>query len=293
MKRIIFTLLTVSCLGLFVDVAQASPEDKRACVAASTKGQTDRDEGRLIEARQEFLTCARDECPGIVRKSCGDWLADIDERTPSVVVRVQDASGADMTDVRLTIDGDQVELDGRPVTLNPGQHTVVVTQPSGAFMERKVLLAERDKSRLVNIQLRAAGDEATDGELRPGFPPDLPDSPDPKSRDSSKGKVPVGAWVLGGVGVAGLASFAAFAVLAKNDLDDLKSKCSPNCSDDQTSDGRRNALIADISLGVGAAALVGGVVWAVVGLKRSKESRTSMAIVPTRAGANFAISARF
>jgi hypothetical protein len=276
-----------------VDVAYASPEDKRACVAASTKGQTDRDEGRLIEARQEFLTCARDECPGIVRKSCGDWLADIDERMPSVVVRVQDASGTDMTDVRLTIDGGSVELDGRPVTLNPGQHTLVITQPSGAFMERKVLLAERDKSRLVNIQLRAAGDEPTDDEARTDPPPEGGFGGEEPRRDSGKGKVPMGAWVLGGVGVAGLASFAAFAVIAKNDLDDLKDKCSPNCSDDQTSDGRRNALIADISLGVGAAALVGGVVWAVVGLKRSKESRTSMAIVPTRAGANLSIAGHF
>jgi len=67
----------------------AGPADaKKACVAASTEGQTARDDGKLMDARKSFLSCARDECPAVVRKSCAQWLTDVEDRIPSAVIRV-------------------------------------------------------------------------------------------------------------------------------------------------------------------------------------------------------------
>ena len=286
MRIIVVGLAVLSVCG----VAQAaSPaEEKRACVAASTEGQVARDEGRLLEAREQLLLCAQDQCPAVVRKSCAEWLADIEERIPSVVVRALDESGQDLTDVTLSIDGRPVPLDGRPVMLDPGQHELQVTEASGVTGERKVLLAEKEKSRLVNvnISINVRGEQGeSEGYAGAAGEP-------PAQREEREYHVPVGAWVLGGVGVLGLGSFAVLGSMAKSDLDDLKKTCSPNCSDDDTSSGETKALIADISLGVGIAGIVGGVTWALVAKKRSKEA-PSVSFLPTRTGGVATFSGRF
>jgi hypothetical protein len=283
-RLIVLTLLVLSSTGRAR--ASSPAEAKRACVAASTEGQIARDEGRLLDAREQLLMCARDECPNVVKKSCGEWLADVEERIPSVVVRVVDAQGSDLTDATLTIDGEEVALDGRPVTLNPGQHDVQVRLPSGETSERKVLLAEKEKSRLINITGTAPVAE---------LPPE--DAAEP-SEERPAFKVPTGAWVLGGVGILGLASFTYFGLSAKSELDDLEQPkpdgCSPDCTDDDTVAGRRSALIADISLGVGAASLVGAVTWTLVAWKRNKSaSEKSVAFVPNGTGGSVTLSGRF
>jgi hypothetical protein len=71
-------------------------------------------------------------------------------------------------------------------------------------------------------------------------------------------------WVVGGMGIAALGTSATFTVLAKNQLDMLHSTCSPNCTSAQTQTGRTDALIAQVSLGVGATAVAGAVLWAVL-----------------------------
>jgi hypothetical protein len=290
MKVVHLSLLTL-VLASVTSVAQAAGNQKKACVDASTKGQTERDAGHLLEARTQFLQCASDECPAIVRKSCGEWLADVEERIPSVVVTVLDASGQDLTDAHLSIDGQPVELDGRPVQLDPGPHTLLVTHPSGAE-ERKTLLAEKEKSRLIRVQL---GEEEAVASGAPEPDPSEQASPpsDGAPREDGPG-VPVGVWVLGGVGVAGLGAFTYFGITAKGEYDDLENSCSPGCTDAQTETGRRNALLADISLGVGVAALAGAVTWLIIAKKKKPdESSTSVNLAPSRAGAVLSVSGRY
>jgi hypothetical protein len=292
MKVVHLSLLTLVLVGV-TSVAEAAGNQKKACVDASTKGQTERDAGHLLEARTQFLQCASDECPAIVRKSCDQWLADVEERIPSVVVTVLDASGQDLTDARLSIDGQPVELDGRPVQLDPGPHTLLVTHPSGAE-ERKTLLAEKEKARLIRVQL--GGEEEplpASGEMSEAA---TPDSPPADSRDDGAAGpgIPAGVWALGGVGIAGLGAFTYFALTAKGEYDDLEGSCSPGCTDSQTQAGRTNALLADISLGVGAAALVGAVTWLIIAKKKKPdESRASIGLAPSRAGATLSISGRY
>jgi hypothetical protein len=98
----------------------------RACIASSTNGQTLRNQGKLVAARDEMIACARDACPAIVRSHCARWLTEIDAAIPSVVVRAVDASGADMIGAKLAIDGRAVKLDGQAVRLDPGPHTVAI-----------------------------------------------------------------------------------------------------------------------------------------------------------------------
>src|SRR4051812_35283843 len=104
--------------------AVARADDKAACVAASTKGQTLRDEGKLLRARDELLACAKDSCPDIVRGYCAQWLGEVDKRLASVVIRARGSKGEDLVDVRVTMDGNPLvtKLEGRSISIDPGEH---------------------------------------------------------------------------------------------------------------------------------------------------------------------------
>lgn len=295
LKALSCALLTLA-LCCVVSVARASPEGKRACVAASTAGQTERDEGNLLEARKMLLMCASDECPRVVRKSCGQWLADVEQRIPSVVVRVRDAQGGDVTDAELRIDGEPGQLDGRSVPLNPGPHTLLVIDASGKTTELRLLLAEKETSRLISVQF--AGDDQRDhgnlGAEQVHSAADHVRTEPAKRRSGGRFKVPVGAWALSGAGLVGLAGFTYFAISAHRELGDLKSECSPKCTSDQTADGKRSALVANISLGVGTLALIGAGTWTLLARYKNKGSdRRQVSLLPTRDGWFAAYGTRF
>lgn len=266
MKR---SLLTVPAL-LLSFAASASAETKKACVLASTEGQVARDDGKLVEARKRLLFCAKDECPAVVRKSCAQWLADVDERMPSAILRVLDARGSDVTDATVSIDGASVALDGRSFSLEPGQHSAELVEKDGTKSVHKFLLAEREKSRIIDIHLAE---------------PAVKVDPAPAQASGSGFAPPTGAWILGGVGVVALGSFTYFGLSARSKLDDLKSSCSPSCSDSQTQSGRTAATLADVSLGVGVAALVGAVTWTLLAPNASHRAESArVEVLPTPHG---------
>jgi hypothetical protein len=291
-------------------VARAAPasETTQACVAASTQGQTARDEGRLLAAREQLLSCAREVCPSIVKKSCADWLNELAGRIPSVVVRVQEGGQRDVTDARVTLDGRSIALDGRPLPLDPGTHRLSVDMREGPPVERTFLLAEREQGRLLLIELpvpsSAVPAEPTPSEAAPPAPRPEEPAPVPAAQPgpepSSPGfTVPTGAWVLGGLGVVGVVSFTVLRIKLASDLRELERTCSPNCTDRQRDDGKRQALIADLSLGIGVAALAGASAWTVGSWlahrddARQEPQGMTFSLAPTRGGAVAALAARF
>src|SRR3954453_19637075 len=68
---------------------------KQECARAAESGQRLLKAGKLTAGRAEFLTCARDVCPGAVRPYCLRWLEEVDAALPSFVVRARDAEGND------------------------------------------------------------------------------------------------------------------------------------------------------------------------------------------------------
>lgn len=307
-------LILVVCSLACASVARAAPpsEETRACVAASTQGQTDRDDGRLLAARNELRACARASCPAIVAKKCGDWLAELEPRIPSVVPRVIETGEGDVTDATVTIDQKLVALDGREVWVDPGPHEVVVETAGRSPVRRTFLVAERERARLLTIELPALAStgpvlarapeggltppvaettssaEGDQPEARPNEPRAAP-APVPRTFT-----VPVGAWVLAGVGVAGGVGFAVLGTLAQNDEHRLDHACAPSCDPKQAEPGERKALLADISLGVGAAALLGAGAWTLSRwLRRDREHTTTVALWPTRDGVQATVAARY
>ncbi|HEX6245907.1 MAG TPA: hypothetical protein VFZ61_33510, partial [Polyangiales bacterium] len=192
--------------------AWASPpsEQTLTCVSASTQGQVERDRGHLLEARAQFRACAQPACPSIVRSSCSDWLSELEPRIPSVVVRVNDAQQGAIAEASVRIDGASVVLDGRPVQLDPGAHDLVAEAAGWLTAQRTALLVEREQARLVVIELqrpKAPEPAAPISITAPTMaPPAAAADPHAEAapREAAPFRVPVGSWVLGGLGVAGI-----------------------------------------------------------------------------------------
>jgi hypothetical protein len=222
---------------------------KQACVDASSEGQALRDASKLRRARDRFVLCARDECPAIVRKYCAEWLTEVERRLPTVIFRAQTAAGADAPGAQLSIDGVlQPSALGIAIPLDPGEHTVHVERDGGGPLDQKVVVLDGEKGRVVPLRFPAPPHAAiaTNG---PG------QREGASSPSKERGPIPPWTWVSGGVGVAGLAGFVVFGLMAQGDLNHLKGTCAPYCDPSQLDSVKREALIADISLGVGVAAL--------------------------------------
>ena len=242
----------------FASLAGAD-ESKRACVAASTEGQTLRKQDKLLEARDKFHICAEDPCPQIVKSRCTRWLSETEAEIPSVIVRAKDSAGKDALDIEVTIDG-RPSQGGHQETLDPGEHVVVVKRVGGQGKEERFLLVDGERARVLTVQL-------VDPEAHAPAPLLATSSPGASSPpDKASGGIPAGGWILGAVGLAALGSAAYFYVQAGSDFSGLQHSCSPGCNDSETQPFRTHLLIAQISLGVGIAAAAGAVTWTLLSL---------------------------
>ncbi len=253
----------------------AKAEDyKQACIAASTDGQTLRSQGKLLNASEELALCTHDECPEILRGYCARWLAETEQQIPSIVVRATDKVGADVVDARLLVDGSAAALDGRPIRLDPGPHSVVIEASDGTRQERKLLLAAGDGTRTVTLQLEVTAKRGQEEPVRGPRPPPV----------QASGGSTAGPWILGGLGAAALATSGYFAYLALGELTKLQEQCAPRCTPSQTAQGRSDALVTDVSLGIGAGAIAGAVIWRLLLPGSGSSSASALWIRPVPGG---------
>jgi hypothetical protein len=239
-------------------VFDAADRASLTCIQAAEQGQAARQSNDLLGARTLFAQCAAPQCPAVVRRDCGAWLEDATRQTPSVVLGARDAQGRDMLDAVASIDGVVVarRLDGSPIEINPGPHSVRVEVSGAPAATLDVVVRAGEKNRTIVLSL-----------VRPAAPP-LAVSPAPAPlpapgpgpaapRDSVGHGVPLGAWLLGGVALAALGVFTTFAIIGKNDADSLRGSCAPGCSPGDVSAVRTKLLIADVALGAAAVSAAG------------------------------------
>lgn len=139
-----------------IPATAAGAEDDGRCVQDAEVGQLLRDEGKLVEARQAFLRCAQQTCPRIVQADCLSWADQVARRIPAFRVRALDARGDDALNGQLFLDGEPVALDGRAIAANPGEHELVLVA-RGLRQERRFLLLESERERVVEVRLPASG----------------------------------------------------------------------------------------------------------------------------------------
>lgn len=244
MKRFAVVLVVLRLLV----AGDARADELDACITAADRAQPLRDAGRFLDARRELLVCARATCPTAIRSACTRWLTDVEQRTPTVVVRAHDARGDDVTDVAVIVDGVllQARLDGLARPVDPGEHTFRFER-GAANVERRVVLAEGDRARSIDVTF--APPPAPLPAPLPQAPP-APPPPAPPPRTT--------AWVVGGLGAALLVGASAAWTIGLVHRSELASSCASthSCSDDSVSRARLQLVAGDV-LGTAGAVLLG------------------------------------
>ena len=240
--------------------------DKVACVDAAEAGQRLRKEGHLVSARDQLLVCASPECPEVVSQDCTGWLGEVQRSLASVVVKAQNAGGEPLSDVSVFLDG--TELSERAPTaaidVDPGDHVVRCVRTGFIPVEQTVRVSEGERGDEVDCRLAQATPTAPDAGRAKGDPRIFqPLSPAP----SQRGPLPWIVWPLGGLGVAGVGTFTYFGLEGKAEENSLRAKktgCAPTCSPAQLEPVETKFLVANVSLGIGIAALAAAAVVAVL-----------------------------
>lgn len=275
-------LCAAAVVAALASSRRAVAADKVACVEAAEAGQRLRKEGHLVSARDRLLVCASRECPDVVSQDCTGWLGEVQRSLGSVIVKARSVAGEPLSDVTVFLDG--TELAERAPTaaidVDPGPHVFRCERTGFAPAERQAQLSEGERGHEVDCALaptaqilrREAVGSRADPRVFEALPPKPPET----------APLPWVVWPLGGIALAGGASFAYFGLTGLADENTLRAKggCAPYCTSTDLEPVRTKFVIADISLGVGVAALA---VAAVVVLLHAGRSPT----VPTavKAGA--------
>jgi hypothetical protein len=229
------------------------------CPSSSEEGQRLRDKNKYLEARAMFRACSQSTCPAIVRKDCSKWLAEIDDSQPSIVIAAQDATGADLSAVRVMLDDKQVasRIDGSPIAIDPGEHSLRVETEGHAPLSQRVIVRVNEKNRLIRVVFQDGPKPAVSGPPKPpaGDAPTNGAGSGAGAGPRASSGLPVLGFVVGGLGVLAMGSFAYFGLTSKSDLGALRSECAPFCDQSKLDDVKSRMLIADVSLGVGIVAL--------------------------------------
>jgi hypothetical protein len=234
----------VVTLGVLGSAGRARADATDRCLKATVEGQKLQRAGRLVAARESFLTCASPECPAEVVSRCEHWAQGVDALLPSIVVVARDDAGHDLTDVRAAIDERAAtDLSPRAVELDPGEHRVTFARAGSPLIEQHVTLHDAEKNRtvLAVFPVVPSGPRQEPAKTAAGAPA-IHDRP-----------IPARVFVAGGVAVAGLAAFGILAVKGANDRS--ADHCDTGCTTAQKSSVDAELRGADIALGIGLVAL--------------------------------------
>jgi hypothetical protein len=268
--------VTAGALCFASATAHADPT-KDECINANEAAQALRSAGKLRDARDKLTLCVAATCPGPVRDDCSERLSELQKALPTVVFAVRSAGGADVSLVRVKMDGALLtaKLDGRAIPLDPGPHSFVFEARGFAPFETTLLIREGEKDRHEAIAL------PVDAEIQaPAPPPALPPSepsatagagpapstvlpPEtPSSHGSTTRALSFGALGLGVAGVAVGSIFGGLALQDKQALDrDCKGgKACPPSAQSDINLLHSNGTIANVAFGVGIVGLAAGAV---------------------------------
>lgn len=259
--------------------AEAPKSAAESCSAAYERTQTEKLAGHYVAAAAAALECSQLQCNSAIVQECVRFYSALESETPSVVFSARKAEGGELTDVRVEMDGKKVAetITGRPFSLDPGPHNFVFIHAKRGLLRLNETARVGDKARVLEVTF-------ADPNAKPG-------GKDGAAAEK-KPAVPVATWVLGGIGVAALGAFTYFRLSGVSDYNSLNESCSPNCNPDDVDPIRKKFTYSYISLGVGAAALVGAGAFFIAN-KSSSGSTVQAGIAPRPDGAMAAVKTTF
>jgi hypothetical protein len=247
MNRLVHRAFALSLSGSFLLSPAARAQAPAADASCEAVEQTEaiRAEGQYRKARARLLECVNAQCGGDVRRRCAATLQKLDAITPSIVVRAEDASGNDLTDVAVSLGDERLVngLDGMAIPVDPGQHRFVFTREGYTPVVQTLTIEQGQKFRAIDVVIGAAPTLAL---------PPARETSSPGGSGSSERTV--AAATLLGVGLIGVTGFTVLGLRARAGEEALDG-CKPNCSDGRVDSVKMRYLLANVSIGVGAVAL--------------------------------------
>ena len=281
-------IVLAAALALAPHVARAEPLSKEACVDAHSRGQDAKEQGKLTLARKLFLSCAQSSCPTAVQSDCARFADDLSSLQPTVNFVARDGNGNDLPNTSIYVDGQLVAtvIDGKPVEIDPGSHSVKFTN-AGRDEMVTVVIGQGEKGRVVQARFAATGGAALVGA----------DKPSTRHRSATPVH-PTGATVLAIGGGVLMLGGGAIAFYGKSQVPSQCSLSTHECAAPpgdpvfaKAADGARTMDIGIALAGVGVAALAGGLVWYFAGAKTTEAPPVQAWLGST--GGGVALSGRF
>jgi hypothetical protein len=273
---------TTFCLGTLVLAApaRAGKMTRDQCVAASEDGQLAKMKGQLRVAREKLLACSNQACPKVVRQDCSTSLEEVDKAMPSIVFGAHDASGRDLTEVKVFVDGAELltELDGKAVDIDPGPHTLRFESGGLPPHEEEIVVREGEKRRVVSVTL---------GEKKPARARASSKKPPAESSSSPS----TATWVVGGIGAAALAGAGVVGLVALNQRSTLYDRCgrAGTCEQSEVDSVYRLYNISYVGAGIGGALLATSVVLFFTTSKTKEHpDKAALVLSPSLGGVNVA-----
>jgi hypothetical protein len=286
-------------------VAQA---DGRTCTTAAEDGQRARAAGQLRTAHRLFLTCSEESCPALVRRDCAEWASSIAAMMPSIVIDARDASGRDVGDVTVTVDGEVVahSLDGKSLPIDPGPHTLVFARQGSAPVTEKVIIKEGARGRTFVVKFGGAT----------APPPAAPDAAGTAPANDTSSAAPeaerhhtVWPWLVVGTGTV-ILTLGVIVWVTSPDLPEGCTKASETCTkippetatspsflnrQKEAGESKNQPIVAAMIMGTGAVVVAGGLIWHFLEPTGPRKSGTDTRLVPwsTAEGAGLAAMGRF
>ncbi|MGA2448157.1 MAG: hypothetical protein ABTD50_05735 [Polyangiaceae bacterium] len=236
-------------------LAFADEPTKKQCVSANESAQDQRRNGKLRSAKGSLAICMATTCPGPVRQDCAARFAEIEAVIPSLVFVVRDASGRDVHQVRVTMDGAAIEeaAEGVPLEVDPGERDFTFEAEGLRRTERHVVVREGDRDRRIEVIMPVRGVQ------------EVAVAPSPKQEKdffSGVGELGPGRKIALGLGVAGAAALvvgSVFGLTAKITYDHAVTEC-PLGNNSCTAAGVKDGQSAKDQAAVSTVAFIGGAV---------------------------------
>jgi len=266
MERRLASLAIAACTAVVTladGVTLAASPTTAECLAASDASLAADNRHELRAERAQLLLCAASSCPADIRKECVSRVDEVNGQIPTILFAVKDGSGADLSAVKVTMDGEVLaeRLEGTALSIDPGEHTFTF-EAEGQPPAKRVLLiqeAQKDRREVIALGAQASAPGPAAGARTAGAPVAG------AGESHGAGAQKVLAIVAGAVGVVGLGFGAAFGVVARSQRNEAQGACPSNpCATqdgvDRWSSAVTSGNVSTIGFIVGGVGVVGATV---------------------------------
>ena len=150
-----FVIFLASVAPSVLATARSASADDAACIAASEQSIGLRRDGHLHAALKQLALCADAACPDEMKTECVRRIDAVNAAMPTLVLVAKEGSGNDLSSVVVTMDGTPFapSLDGRPLSVDPGEHMFRFETAGQPPLEKKLVLREGEKDRRETVVL--------------------------------------------------------------------------------------------------------------------------------------------